>query len=292
MTMIKWLTVVILCAALAAGAAMAAVFVAIDRSLGSTEYLSNFIQGQKFGEIAQAAENSAKADGAPSQLAVISKLGYSVLEPEFKKQSRSMLDQLFAYLKGDQEKPSLTMSLSDFKQDPGVLKSAVDGLMQNETMKKLPRSFVEPAAKMLVEKVPEKLNLTSLLTSRESDLAQVKKTVGKFYQSYNAVLLILIAVLILTFIVLRSVRQTLIAVGITLLITGLLLFLPWLASGSIAQSIVSGYKGVAAESVQSIGAAFIKSFFAVFVVSPLVLTLAGAAAYVTGKFVMKKAGKT
>lgn len=282
--------VVILCAALALGTSVASLFVAIDRSLGSTEFLSTFIQGQKFGEIAKAAENSAKEDGPPSQLAVISKLGYSVLEPELKKQSRSILDQLFAYLKGNQDKPTLTMSLSDFKQDPGVLKSAVDGLMQNETMKKLPRSLVEPAAKMLVEKVPEKLNLTSLLATRESDLLRVKKAVGKFYTAYSVVFAIAIAMLVLIAIVLRNVRQTLIAVGITLLITGVLLFLPWLASDSIAQSIVSGYKGVAAASVQSIGAAFIKSFFAVFVVSPLVLTLAGAAAFVTGRYVMQKAG--
>lgn len=290
MSAIKWVVVVILCTVLAAGAAAASFFSAIDRSLGSTEFLSSFIQGQKLGEIAKAAEDSANENGPPSQLAVVSKLGYTVLEPEIKKQSRSMLDQLFAYLKGKQEKPALTMSLSEFKQDPGVLKSAVDGLMQNETMKKLPRSLVEPAAKMLVEKVPEKLNLTSLLATRESDLLRVKKAVGKFYTAYSVVFAIAIAMLVLIAIVLRNVRQTLIAVGITLLITGVLLFLPWLASDSIAQSIVSGYKGVAAASVQSIGAAFIKSFFAVFVLSPLALTAAGAAAFVTGKFVMKKAG--
>lgn len=277
--------VVILCAALALGTSAASLFVAIDRSLGSTEFLSTFIQGQKLTEIAKAAENSAQENGPPSQLAVISKLGYSVLEPEIKRQSRSMLDQLFAYLKGEQEKPTLTMSLSDFKQDPGVLKSAVDGLMQNETMKKLPRSLVEPAAKMLVEKVPEKLNLTSLLAARENDFARAKKLVGKFYTAYSVVFAIAIAMLVLIAIVLRNVRQTLIAVGATLLITGLLLFIPWLASGSIAQNVVSGYHGVAAQSVQAIGASFIKSFFAVFVVSPLVLTLAGAAAFVTGRYV-------
>ena len=42
---------------------------------------------------------------------------------------------------------------------------------------------------------------------------------------------------------------------------------------------------LAAQSVQAIGASFIKSFFAVFVVSPLVLTVAGAAAFVTGRYV-------
>jgi len=287
MTTLKWILAVLLCGMLAVGVSAASLFMAVDRSLGSTEFLSNFIQQQKLTEIAKAAEDSTKEDGAPSQLAVIGKLGYSVLEPEVKKQSRSMLDQLFAYLKGKQDKPTLTMSLTDFKQDPGVVKTAVDSLMQNETMKKLPRSLVEPAAKMLVEKVPEKLNLTSLLTARESDLAIVKKRVGQFYQTYSALLMILVGVLIVTLIVLRSIRQTLIAVGVTLIITGLLLFMPWLASGTIAQSVVSGYKGVATASVQSIGAAFIKSFFNVFVVSPLLLTAAGAAAFVTGRYFTK-----
>ena len=287
MTTVKWILAILLCMVLAIGLGAASLFMAVDRSLGSTEFLSDFIQKQRFTEIAKAAENSAKEDGPPSQLAIISKLGYSVLEPEVKKQSRSMLDQIFAYLKGKQDKPTLTMSLADFKQDPGVVKTAVDSLMQNETMKKLPRSLVEPGARMLIEKVPEKLNLTSLLTARESDLAIVKKRVGQFYQTYSVLLFILAGVLIVTFIVLRSIRQTLIAVGVTFIITGLLLFIPWLASGTIAQSVVSGYKGVAAASVQTIGAAFIKSFFNVFVLSPLFLTAAGAAAFVTGRYVMK-----
>lgn len=288
MTAIKWFVVVVLCFVLAAGATMASLFVAVDRSLGNTEFLSSFIQGQSLGEIAKAAENSAKEDGAPSQLALIGKLGYSVLEPEVKKQSKSMLDQLFAYLKGKQDKPTLSMNLSSFKQDPGVIKSAVDGLMQNETMKRVPRSLVEPAAKLLVQKVPNELSFTSMLTARESDLAQARTMVGRFYTTYSLVFAICIALLVLIAIVLRNARQTLIAVGATLLITGLLLFIPWLGSGSIAENVVSGYKGVAAESVQAIGLAFIRSFFAVFVLAPLVLTLAGIAAFVAGRFVKKK----
>jgi len=201
-----------------------------------------------------------------------------------------MLDQLFAYLKGKQDKPTLSMNLSSFKQDPGVIKSAVDGLMQNETMKRLPRSLVEPAAKLLVQKVPNELNFTSMLTARETDLVQARTMVGRFYTTYSLVFAICIALLVLIAIVLRNARQTLIAVGITLLVTGLLLFIPWLGAGSIAENVVSGYKGVAAASVQAIGSAFIKSFFAVFVLSPVVLTLAGIAAFVTGKYVKNPRG--
>jgi NADH:ubiquinone oxidoreductase subunit 6 (subunit J) len=160
--------------------------------------------------------------------------------------------------------------------------------MQNETMKRVPRSLVEPAAKLLVQKVPNELSFTSMLTARETDLAQARTMVGRFYTTYSLVFAICIALLVLIAIVLRNARQTLIAVGATLLITGLLLFIPWLGSGSIAENVVSGYKGVAAASVQAIGLAFIKSFFAVFVLAPLVLTLGGITAFVAGRYVKKK----
>lgn len=287
MSVLKWFFVAILCLLLYAGAGLAGVFVAVDRTLGSSEFVSGFIQRQNLGEVAAVAQRSASEGNAPSQLALVGKLGFSIFEPEFKRQSRSMLDEVYAYLKGKKNELRLVMDLRTFKQDPAVLKTAVDGMMRHETVARLPRVMVEPGVKLLLQKVPGELNFTSLATAGDKDFVETRKFVGNFYTAYNLIFGICIVMIVLIALSLRNLRQTLLTLGIILLLAGLTLFLPWFASESIAKNILSNFSGVGGTAIQSLGAVFFRNAFAVFVLSPIALSLMGLAGLLAGRYAGK-----
>lgn len=288
MKVLKWILVVILSAGLLVTASTTGIFFAIDRSFGSTDFMSGLVQRVDIASIANVALKKNDGESVSSELGLLGKAGFGLIEPEFKRQAKPMLDQLYAYLKGKTQEPKLVMSLGDFKKSPEILRSAVDSMMANETMKKVPRYVLEPAAKLLIERLPDELSFSKLLVSHKADLEQVRDSVGRFYNLYAlAAGLSLLSVIIIA-LLLRNTRQILVTLGVVLVLASLALFLPVLISDALAANMVAGYKGVAADSVKAISLTFLRGFFAVLVASPIYLGIAGLVSLAAGVFAYKK----
>lgn len=288
MSGIKWLVVVVSCLGLWLSASVTGFFYAVDRSVGNTEFVSRWLTRQNLTTVAASAEEAQKEKFSGAEASLLSSVGMSLIEPEIKKQAKPMLDPFYDFLKGKSTVPKLALDLNQFKQDDALVKRAAGIVRSNETMKYLPSPMVESAAKMLIEKLPNELDFLKILRIKTADLAHLRRVTGKFYGYYHTALgcsLFFVAVIVF---LLRDKRKIAFALGITLLIAGLLLFIPYLSSESLATKMFSRYKGVAPEVVKTLSVTLIRDFFGVYVLSPVILSLTGLGGIVAGMFVFKK----
>ncbi len=199
-----------------------------------------------------------------------------------------MLDPFYAFLKGKNNELRLPIDLNQWKQAPGLLESAVKIAQENEAMRYLPPAMIESAVKMLIEKIPNEIDFIKLLQLNSDQIAPLRKRIEKFYDYYHIALGLGLFFIALIAFILRDRRQIAFALGFTLLIAGLLLFIPYLGSETLATKMFSRYKGVAPEVVKTLSISLIRDFFVVYVLSPVLLSVAGLVGIVAGMFVFKK----
>lgn len=288
MSGIKWLLVVVSCLGLWLSASATGFFYAVDRSVANTEFVSRWLTRQNLATVAASATEAQKERSSSIEASLLSGAGMSLLEPEIKRQAKPMLDPFFAFLKGKSQEPKLAIDLNRFKQDDALVTRAADIVRSNETMKYLPSPMIESAAKLLIEKLPNEIDFIKILRITAPDLAHLRSVVDKFYGYYQTSLLLSVFLIAFIVLLLRDKRQVFITIGITLLITGLILFLPYLGSETLATKMFSRYKGVAPEVVKTLSVSLIRDFFLVYVMSPVIISLAGLGAVVVGGFVFKK----
>ena len=285
---LKWLLVVVACIGLWLASSATGFFYAVDRSVGNTEFVSRWLTQQNLTTVAASAEEARKEKSSSIEASLLSRAGMSLLEPEIKKQARQMLDPFFDFLKGKSQEPKLAIDLNRFKQDDALVARAAGIVRSNETMKYLPSPMVESAAKLLIEKLPNEIDFIQIFKIKAHDLMHLRRVVDKFYGYYQNALLLSVFLIAFIVFMLRDKRQIAITLGITLLVSGLILFLPYLGSETLATKIFSRYKGVAPEVVKTLSATLIRDFFGVYVKSPLILSLAGLSGVIVGAFVFKK----
>lgn len=288
MSGLKWLVVVVSCTGLWLSASATGFFYAVDRSVGNTEFVSRWLTRQNLTTVAAVAEDAQKEKSSAGEDSLLSKAGMSLIEPEIKKQAKPMLDPFYDFLKGKSNVSRLTLDLSGFKQDEAIVKRAADIVRSNETMKHLPSPVVESAAKMLIEKLPGELDFVKILRISPADLGHLRNVTGTFYGYYHTAFGVSLFFIALIVFALRDKRKIFFALGITLLIAGFLLFIPYLGSETLATKMFSRYKGVAPEVVKTLSVSLIRDFFGVYVISPLVLSVTGLGGIVAGVFVFKK----
>ncbi len=285
---IKWLLVAASCLGLALAASAAGFFFAVDRSVANTEFVSRWLTKQNFASVAASTEDLQNENFTALESTLLSRAGISLIEPEIKKQARPMLDPFYAFLKGKTNEPRLAIDLGRYKQDPALVRRAANLVRDNENMKYLPAPLVESAAKLLLEKLPNEIDFLKLFRVSAADLAHLRTVTDTFYGYYHAALGMSLLFAAMLVFVLRDKRKVALVLGTTLFVAGLVMFLPYLGSETLATKMFSRYKGVAPEVVKSFSVSLIRDFFAVYVLSPVLLCASGAAAIAVGLFVFKK----
>ena len=288
MNPLKWLLVVVAGTGLCFAASATGFFYAVDRSVANTEFVSRWLTKQNLVSVAASAEELHADKLSAAEASLLSRTGISLIEPEIKKQAKPMLDPFFDFLKGKRNEPRLALDLNGLKQDPALAKRAADIVRSNETMKYLPSPVVESAAKLLLEKLPGEIDFLKILHISASDLTHLRFVTDKFYGYYHTALGFSLFFAALILFLLRDKRKIALTLGISLLVAGLLLFIPYMGSEMLATKMFSRYKGVAPEVVKAFSVSLIRDFFGVYVLSPVILSLAGLTGLITGLFVFKK----
>ena len=286
--MMKWLLVVVSCVGLWLSASATGFFYAVDRSIGNTEFVSRWLTRQNLKTVAASAEEAQPAKLSATEATLLSTAGMSLIEPEIKKQAKPMLDPFYDFLKGKSDVPRLALDLNRLKQDDAFVKRAAEIVRSNEAMKYLPSPIVESAAKMLMEKIPNELDFVKIFHISSADLAHLRNVTGTFYGYFRTAFWLSLFFIAFIVFLLREKRKVSLTLGITLLIAGLILFIPYLSSEMLATKMFSRYKGVAPEVVKTFSVTLIRDFFGVYVISPIILSLTGLGGIVAGMFVFKK----
>jgi len=285
---IKWLLVIVSSAGLWFAASATGFFYAVDRSIANTEFVSRWLTKQNLGSVGASVEKLQSDKMSAAEASLLSRAGMSLIEPEIKKQAKPMLDPFFEFLKGKRNEPRLALDLNGLKQDPAFIQRAADIVRRNETMKHLPSVLVESAAKLLMEKLPNELDFVKILRISAGDLAHLRSLTDKLYGYYHTALGFSLFFAALIIFLLHDKRKIALTLGIILLLAGLLMFIPYLGSEALATKMFSRYKGVAPEVVKTFSVSLIRDFFAVYVKSPIVLSVAGLGGIVAGMFVFKR----
>lgn len=288
MNPLKWLLVVVAGTGLSFAASATGLFFAVDRSIANTEFVSRWLTKQNLAAFAASTEELQEDRLSAAEASLLSRTGISLIEPEIKKQAKPMLDPFFDFLKGKRNEPRLALDLNSLKQDPALVKNAADIVRANETMKYLPSPVVESAAKLLLEKLPDELDFLKIMRLKSDQLLPLRHLTIKFYGYYRWAIGFTLFFAALIIFLLRDKRKIALSLGIALLLAGLLLFIPYLGSEAVTAKIFSKYRGSAPEVVKALSGSFIRDFFGVYVLSPVMLSLAGLTGLVTGLFVFKK----
>lgn len=288
MSGLKWLLAVVSCVGLWLSASATGFFYAVDRSVGNTEFVSRWLTKQNLAAFAASTEELQEDKLSATEASLLSRTGISLLEPEIKKQAKPMLDPFYDFLKGKSNVPKLALDLKQLKQDDALVKRAADIVRSNETMKYLPSPVVESAAKLLLEKLPGEIDFLKILHISAGDLTHLRFVTDKFYGYYHTALGFSLFFAALIIFLLRDKRKIALTLGIVLLVAGVLMFIPYIGSEVLATKMFSRYKGVAPEVVKTFSVSLIRDFFGVYVLSPVVLSLAGLTGLVAGLFVFKK----
>ena len=201
---------------------------------------------------------------------------------------RAYAGAFFDFLKGNRNEPRLALDLNGLKKDPALLTRTTGILHRHETMKYLPSPVVESAAKLLLEKLPDELDFLKIMRLKSDQLLPLRHLTIKFYGYYRWAIGFTLFFAALIIFLLRDKRKIALSLGIALLLAGLLLFIPYLGSEAVTAKIFSKYRGSAPEVVKALSGSFIRDFFGVYVLSPVMLSLAGLTGLVTGLFVFKK----
>lgn len=282
MSGLKWVMVVILSLVFWVTASAVGIGFSIDRSFGNTEFISGLIFRQDLSALAGAASEKGKSSNTFSGATI------ALLEPEIKKQTKPMLDTFYTHLKGKSNEPRLAIGLQQYKQDPALPKAAAKLLKGNEATKYLPEAFAEPAARMLIEKLPDELDLIKILSIRESDLTYARNLVGSFYRYYALAMWSSLIVAVLICALLRNRRQILVSLGIVLLTVSVTLFIPYLMSESMIGKMFLSGNNPAPEIVKKFAANVFREFFAVYLMTPVVIGLTAIGGIAAGAFAFRQ----
>lgn len=288
MNPLKWLLVVVASAGLSFAASATGLFFAVDCSIANTEFVSRWLNKQSLVAATDAVQEDQKRKISFAEVSFLFGFGMALIEPEIKKQAKPMLDPFFDFLKGNRNEPRLALDLNGLKKDPALLTRTTGILHRHETMKYLPSPVVESAAKLLLEKLPDELDFLKIMRLKSDQLLPLRHLTIKFYGYYRWAIGFTLFFAALIIFLLRDKRKIALSLGIALLLAGLLLFIPYLGSEAVTAKIFSKYRGSAPEVVKALSGSFIRDFFGVYVLSPVMLSLAGLTGLVTGLFVFKK----
>lgn len=258
MKIVKWFLVSLVCAALSVSLAIVGIGYVIDRSVGSTAFVSSYIEQLSLKDAVSVEAQSGGAKTLVGTARLLMKFGATAIETHLKQQVKPVLDGFYAHLKGQNDKAQLKFDFRELKKDP--------------------KFFL----------VPTEMDLLKVANIETKHLAGLRGNVMQFYALYRRAIAASLISIVLLVLLLRSLRAISFAIGVSALLGGIILFLPWLFSGHIVAAIIGESAANMPEFLVQVGHGFKAAVLGIYIVSPAVLLAVGVGFFITGIFVFKK----
>lgn len=231
-----------------------------------------------------------KVSGKDSQIAQVTRLAFTHIETEIRKQTTALISKLFLYLRGKESTFTLAYDMSSLQKDTSFVNVVVNHFVKSEKMKSVSDFLIKPVAQQLVAKLPSEINLQKLAGIDDKRISSIREktmiALPKFDTYHNYTLGLIAILLVILVLLLASARKSAFFVGSSLIIAGIILCIPLL----YADRLFSTDGRPFAQFLHNLNIIKVlkAELISVYIVSPIVCLATGALAVTAGFFLKKE----
>jgi hypothetical protein len=225
-----------------------------------------------------------------NQITQVTRLAISHIEPEIRKQTGTIIEKFFLYLRGKESVFKFSFDISILQKDTAFVNIVLNNLIKNEKLRSASDFLMKPIAQQLVSKLPTEIDLQKLTGIKEKNLTGLRSVTMHWLPKFDMYYIItwgFISVLIIVILLLlRSFRKSALFIGFSMLTAGILLCIPWLYS----DYFFTGLKNPVIQMLRdtNIMKIFTAELISVYMISPIVCLSSGIIMIITGFFLKKE----